>query len=126
MVFFERCVKSVSLIGDSVDRTAETQVSLLLKSYSKHCIIDWISGQKQEEFLDGARQETYRVTGQKAQEKADGGAQNDGIPSDPWVRRRQEKQKRADHTETQNVPCGSDRGSRDRGCPDCLPGFRCL
>lgn len=27
MVFFERCVKSVSLIGDSVDRTAETQVS---------------------------------------------------------------------------------------------------
>ena len=26
MVFFERCVKSVSLIGDSVDRTAETQV----------------------------------------------------------------------------------------------------
>ena len=25
MVFFERCVKSVSLIGDSVDRTAETQ-----------------------------------------------------------------------------------------------------
>ena len=27
LVFFERCVKSVSLIGDSVDRTAETQVS---------------------------------------------------------------------------------------------------
>ena len=30
MVFFERCVKSVSLIGDSVDRTAETQEFLLL------------------------------------------------------------------------------------------------
>ena len=26
-VFFESCVKSVSLIGDSVDRTAETQAS---------------------------------------------------------------------------------------------------
>ena len=33
MVFFERCVKSVSLIGDSVDRTAETQVLLLLTSH---------------------------------------------------------------------------------------------
>ena len=35
MVFFERCVKSVSLIGDSVDRTAETQVreALTAKSY---------------------------------------------------------------------------------------------
>lgn len=30
MVFFERCVKSVSLIGDSVDRTAETQVNSIL------------------------------------------------------------------------------------------------
>ena len=30
MVFFERCVKSVSLIGDSVDRTAETQAQVNL------------------------------------------------------------------------------------------------
>ena len=32
MVFFERCVKSVSLIGDSVDRTAETQGRKILSN----------------------------------------------------------------------------------------------
>lgn len=32
MVFFERCVKSVSLIGDSVDRTAETQEILEIEN----------------------------------------------------------------------------------------------
>ena len=39
MVFFERCVKSVSLIGDSVDRTAETQEKKALKAMKEIVII---------------------------------------------------------------------------------------
>ena len=39
MVFFERCVKSVSLIGDSVDRTAETQEIMGLPKEKKNIII---------------------------------------------------------------------------------------
>ena len=40
MVFFERCVKSVSLIGDSVDRTAETQEEIMgLPKEKKNIII---------------------------------------------------------------------------------------
>ena len=37
MVFFERCVKSVSLIGDSVDRTAETQGIKCIKDTEISC-----------------------------------------------------------------------------------------
>lgn len=39
MVFFERCVKSVSLIGDSVDRTAETQVVEALTIKGENAIL---------------------------------------------------------------------------------------
>ena len=45
MVFFERCVKSVSLIGDSVDRTAETQGKKMIDKrfplmYNNSCVTD--------------------------------------------------------------------------------------
>lgn len=40
MVFFERCVKSVSLIGDSVDRTAEPQALKGLENRLETSIIE--------------------------------------------------------------------------------------
>ena len=44
MVFFERCVKSVSLIGDSVDRTAETQAPPILTKAHRGDMLDIAHG----------------------------------------------------------------------------------